>query len=746
MNNWKKVAALTCSVSLVITSLTGCAEIAKEADSPEELVVMEDVLEDLAGTDLIKHSSTAGKEETVYVMMDADGNHTSTIVSEWLKNPNGSGSLSDRSSLNNIHVVKGSASYTKKDDQLTWSTDGSDVYYQGESEAELPVTVKVSYELDGRKVRAEELDGASGHLKITFDYENNTATERVIHGERHTIYQPFTVASGMLFGNDKVENVEVSNGKIINSGDLTIAFGMAMPGLAESLGLDDLKDDDGEKLDIDIPTQVVVDADVTDFSLMMTLSLVSNNALEELGLDDFNSLDDLKEKMGELTDGMDDIIDGATQVDDGVGELSDGTGELADGTDDLTNGATDLSDGAHELLNGTYKIKSGANKVKTGTEQVDKGANDLKNGIDQLKAKTPELAQGVTALSQGADQLNAGMKQITENNDNLNNGAASLATGLSTLNTALSDPDAQAQLAALTAGSAQVKNGLAETSEGLTQIVAGYDPEGEDLAALITTLEAYADSLIATGDPQNIAMAGALKTFIDTYKGMYGNIESVQAGVGALNTGYAAVDAGITSATGSLQTTAGYIDQLSAGAADLQTGVSGYTAGVNQVAKGATQLQIGLSSLSSQLPVLVGGIDQLSEGAGQLTTGTGSLAKGAKDLANGSSDLADGALDLAEGAGKLSDGTQDLKDGVKRLADGVAKLWDGTGELKDGVIRFNDDGVSKIAELVNEDIEKYYDRLCAVRDYAKEYNSFAGCSEDTECSVQFIYKTEGIGE
>ena len=85
-----------------------------------------------------------------------------------------------------------------------------------------------------------------------------------------------------------------------------------------------------------------------------------------------------------------------------------------------------------------------------------------------------------------------------------------------------------------------------------------------------------------------------------------------------------------------------------------------------------------------------------------------------------------------------------LKDGVISLSDGVSKLLDGSADLKDGVIDFNDEGISKITDLVNNDIDKYYDRLVAVRDYAKEYTTFAGANDGIDSSVKFIFKTEPV--
>lgn len=765
--SWSKLVAAGCGMVLVLNTICGCgtenassedvltAQNAQQEQTDEygEIKNLQDTMDGFAESKLIRHSASAGKEETVYVMMDADGLPTDTVVSEWLKNPEGSQVLADASSLQDIKVVKGTAEFTQETDhQVTWKTDGSDVYYQGKSQEELPLTVTVSYALDGKTVTAKELEGATGHLTICFDYVNNTATTRMIAGEERTIYQPFLVASGLIFDNEKASNVEIDNGKVINSGDLTMAFGIAMPGLEESLGLNELEDENGEKLDIAIPRQVVVDADVTDFSLLMTVSVASNNALSELGLDDFESMDDLKEKIADLTGGMDDIIDGATRLNNGVADLSDGTGKLVDGSDDLSAGAYNLADGAEKLLNGTFKIGGGADQLQKGTKQVNQGANALKGGIDQLKAKTPELQSGVEQLAEGADALYEGLNAITANNDTLRNGAANLEGGVSALYGSLSSEESKTKLATLLAGSGAVKDGLNQTGEGLNNMVAGYNPEGEALSQTIAYLENYAASLNASGDAASQQSAMAIMGVVTAYRQLYGNVAAVSAGVNQLNdaqAGYPAVYEGMAQLLGeggTMQQLENSSKQLLAGATQLKNGVQSYTAGVDSVKGGAESLNGGLASLSGQLPALVNGITELSAGADSLSKGTGELEKGAKTLSDGTDDLSEGALELTEGAKKLSGGARDLKDGVRTLSDGVAELFEGSGELRDGVIRFNDEGIQKLAKIVNEDMDKYYERLCAVRDYAGEYQSFSGVKDGTECSVQFIYKTEGIGK
>ncbi len=573
MKKYKKIFALGCSVLIASTSLVGCAVAnASGTENSNEIEMIQGTLDEMEKVaDFVSHSDSAGKEETVYAILDGNGKLEKTIVSEWLKNPSGSNTLSDCSELSDIEVVKGNAEYSKEgtDDQILWTNDGSDIYYQGSSDKKLPVDVSISYELDGKEVSADELAGASGHLKITFHYKNNIYKKVTINGEKTTIYQPFVMVSGMILDNSKVQNITVDNGSAVNSGDNTVVLGIGMPGLKESLGLEEMSD-------ITIPDTVAIEADVTDFSLMMTLTIASNNALSQLGFDQIDSIDDLKADMDKLTQGMNDIIDGATQLDDGVEELA------------------------------------------------------------------------------------TGVNTIIKNNNALNTGTAQITDGLSSLNQALNNEENTQKITALLSGSEKFSQGLSQVSNGLSQIADGYDYNDGNLANLVTGLTQYAEGLAATGDPTNMAYAGYIQTMIETYKGLYDHVAAVQAGEAELDGAYKELHAGIKTTASSIQTVSQAVEQLSDGAKSVKEGVASYTAGVTQA------------------------------------------------------------------------------------SDGIKTLENGTASLKDGVIQFDEEGIQKLSNIINNDLETFYERIKTLQEYAKEYTSYAGCEEGTECSVKFIYKTDSI--
>ncbi len=263
---------------------------------------------------LTADSAAPEKEETVYVNMDASGNVEKITVSDWLKNNSQSAELSDSSSLSDIKNVKGDETFTQDGEKLTWQADGSDIYYQGTTDKELPVTVKLTYYLDGQEISPEDLAGKSGKVKIRIDYTNNQKETVKINGEDREIYTPFAMISGMILSQENFSNVKVTNGKVISDGSRNIVVGVALPGLSESIGFSDTKD----LKDIDIPEYVEVEADTTNFKLDMTATVATTGVLEDLGIEDLDDLKDLKDSLDELTENSLKLVDGSSDLADGT--------------------------------------------------------------------------------------------------------------------------------------------------------------------------------------------------------------------------------------------------------------------------------------------------------------------------------------------------------------------------------------------------------------------------------------------
>ena len=166
---------------------------------------------------------------------------------------------------------------------------------------------------------------------------------------------------------------------------------------------------------------------------------------------------------------------------------------------------------------------------------------------------------------------------------------------------------------------------------------------------------------------------------------------------------------------------------------------------------GADQLANGNAQLAAGIEKIYGGTVQLDQGLGKLKDGSTELRKGAdkltdnnKAIVDGAFKLYDGASKLNEGAGKLDDGAGELYEGVGKLYDGTGKLDDGVQELVDGVVKFDKEGIKKIYEAFDGDLSDFSDRLSAIEKAGENYSTFGGASDDTDSSVKFIIKTDGI--
>lgn len=705
----KRMLSLALAVGMTLTTLTGCGNStgASSSEGADGSATAADPVT-TAAEQLLKHSDTAGKEETVYVIADANGKANKVIVSEWLKNQKGSDTLKDQSNLKDVKNVKGDQDFTKgSGDELTWNAKGSDIYYQGTSDKQLPVDVTVTYKLNGKAVSAKELDGASGKLTMEFTYKNNTGKTKKVNGKNVTIYQPFLMVSGLLVDNDKMSNVEVTNGKVINSGDKTVVVGMALPGLEESLGLADLTDSDGKKIDIDVPQKVTIKADVSDFSLLTTVTMASNSALEELNLDDVDSVDDLKDSLKKLGDSSKELVDGTKKLEDGVGELNDKSGDLADGVDQVNQGAKDLDKGAKDLNNGAKDLDDGTNELATQVKDLPSSAQQLLDGAKSIKSALGNADSETQTIYTGAAAIEEGAQQMSDNLKNTN--------GKSIYEAA----------AGIQEGAAKVTSGADQLSDGLNTAAANLDESIKLLNAAVGQLE---DLQKTTEDTTTLQTYGAL------IKEIKGSIQYQQGVKQALTS---TLQSGITSIKGGATLIDTYAGKIADGSVKLVEGAAKLEAGAKAIQSGVDTMISGNNG--QNLNAMIAGLSMLSQQSGKLVAGT-------QKLADGSGKLLAGTDTLTEGTGKLASGTGELSDGTDKLISGIGELLDGSKDLAEGMAKFDEEGIQKLTSLTDSDLGDIVDRLEAVQDYAKEYKSYGGCPAGLECSTKFIYKTDSIGE
>lgn len=399
-SHWMKGAAVTAVVVLVTAGVGGILINdlhMEQVSAAEKEEATEEVLSEALGQQVVSHSAESGKEETVYVIAGSDGSTRSVIVSNQLKNAEGAQTLEDETTLTNIENVKGTQSYTEgSGNALTWQAGGSDIYYQGTTDAELPVGLRVTYYLDGEEISPENLAGKSGHVVIRFDYENRAVQTAVIGGEETDVYVPFAVLSGAVLPLEHFSNVSVSNGKVLSEGNNAIVVGFAFPGLSENLSISEETKEtlagngvDAEKLD-GSADYLEIEADAVNFELEMTLSMILPNLFSDIDLGADIDLSNVSEQLDTLEESM-------TLLSDSSRQLVEGSSELAAGAEELADGAAGAKEGAYALAAGTQQLTDGSKAVAGGISQL---ADTLTDMMTQLKPAHDGYAQFEQAVGQ----------------------------------------------------------------------------------------------------------------------------------------------------------------------------------------------------------------------------------------------------------------------------------------------------------------------------------------------------------
>lgn len=702
----------------------------KDKDTQELKETAENVLADHT-TDF--EDTGFSKEESVYVKADASGNVRKTTVSEWLKNPE-KGTVSDTSELKDIKNVKGDETFeTGSNNNVSWKSEGNDIYYQGTIDKELPVDVKVSYKLDGKSISPKDLKGKSGKVEIQFSYDNKSKQTVNVNGEDVEMYTPFTMVSAMMLSSDEYSNVSVENGKLISDGDKKIVVGVAFPGLANDLNLKDLD------MDIDIPETVTITADVKDATVGTSITMASADLMNEFGLDDIDSFDDLQDSIDDLEDATNQLVDGSKEAADGSKELADGVGTLNDGAGTLASGAGTLADGVNTLNEKSGTLVRGVNTLASGVGTYTAGVASIAKNSQLISDNMQSLQGGVNKLEeQIAAQATQGLGEIKTNINNAK-------TGVDQINSAITT--------SLGEGKPGVQGILSNASQALTGADVTIDQNDVNVTVNSVSLKnsESVNKIIedsALSDDEKNALKNAINSAItkDNMNIEY-KVELNENGNSKLNS----AQQKIATANGLVTTANGALSQLSDSMNTISGGLSALAGenGIGQleaafakngsVDQGFAQLGQGVSELAVGTQALADGAAELNKNSAPLMAGVTSLKDGGSQLASGVSQLASGANQVADGAGTLAGGTQTLLDGANTLADGNQTLADGMQEYKE-------EAIDKLTDLFNGDISGVTDRIDAMTNLAKEYKSFAGISDGVSGTTKFIIETEGIDD
>lgn len=742
--------------------------------------------------------ATVEKKETSYLILNADGSVQEQITSDWLHSDDGFDSVTDESDLSDIQNLKSDVMPEQSGNTLKWTTDETDIYYQGKNSAQAPVGVSIEYTLDGKAVTADELKGQSGHLVATVKLTNNTGEEVTVNGKKRTVYTPFFTVAAAVLPSENFKNITTEHGLVESDSKTQVACYLAMPGMKEAVS--DLLPDSFDKLDDLMLDTLTLEADVTDCTVP-TFLFAAAPSLSDLDLDEVS--DELGDTMDELTDAIDQLKEGSGALDDAVGTLVESLDTFASSYSQFDAGVDSALNGTQTLANGTENLLENAQLLATKTGELSLGAIQLQNSTAQLAGvMNQQLVPGLveasekkTALEDKMTELSGKLETVeipdmTALKAQLGAGAEQVFDG------AASGAAKAASEAAASNAAAVASQKTAEEIKGNVQAASSSEDVVNAAKALATQLyqsgystgyqtsQAYVDSVKAVLDNGDLGFTAEQKEAIlatlpqaeqpststpsaevisngtAQVSGMVEKIASdidpdaIASAVGPKVAEQVApiVTEKVTSSDDLAAAKQSAVQQVAAAIPDINTDeLKSLMGEFKDLSSQAGEMMDSVDTLTGALynaenpadtNTVVGAANAISDGAAKLGSGASQLATGTSAFATGVGTLDAGTNQLLSGMETLSSSSKTVSNAIGQFQTGGAELKDGTSELSDGMTEFSDtinDKLDGLSEITDPD-----STLARVIDIMKDRaDSFKGSgrADGTDMTVSYVMRT-----
>ena len=742
--------------------------------------------------------ATVEKKETSYLILNADGSVQEQITSDWLHSDDGFDAVTDESDLSDIQNLKSDVMPEQSGNTLKWTTDETDIYYQGKNSAQAPVGVSIEYTLDGKAVTADELKGQSGHLVATVKLTNNTGEEVTVNGKKRTVYTPFFTVAAAVLPSENFKNITTEHGLVESDSKTQVACYLAMPGMKEAVS--DLLPDSFDKLDDLMLDTLTLEADVTDCTVPTFLFAAAPN-LSDLDLDGVS--DELGDTMNELTDAIDQLKDGSGALDDAVGTLVESLDTFASSYSQFDAGVDSALNGTQTLANGTENLLENAQLLATKTGELSLGAIQLQNSTAQLAGvmnqqlvpglieaseKKTALEDKMTELSGKLEtveipdmtalkaQLGAGAEQVF---DGAASGAAKAASEAAASNaaTVASQKTAEAIKGNVQAASSSedVTNAAVALTTQLYQ--SGYSAGYQTSQAYVDAVKAVLDNGdLGFEDEQKKAILNALaqaeqaststpsaEVISNGTAQVSGLVEKIASDIDPNAIASAVgpkvaeqvapiVTEEVTSSDDLAAAKQSAVQQVAAAIPDINTDeLKSLMGEFKDLSSQAGEMMDSVDTLTGALynaenpadtNTVVGAANAISDGAAKLGSGASQLATGTSAFATGVGTLDAGTNQLLSGMETLSSSSKTVSNAIGQFQTGGAELKDGTSELSDGMTEFSDtinDKLDGLSEITDPD-----STLARVIDIMKDRaDSFKGSgrADGTDMTVSYVMRT-----
>ena len=739
--------------------------------------------------------ATVEKKETSYLILNADGSVQEQVTSDWLHSDDGFDAVTDESDLSDIQNLKSDVMPEQSGNTLKWTTDETDIYYQGKNSAQAPVGVSIEYTLDGKTVTADELKGQSGHLVATVKLTNNTGEEVTVNGKKRTVYTPFFTVAAAVLPSENFKNITTEHGLVESDSKTQVACYLAMPGMKEAVS--DLLPDSFDKLDDLMLDTLTLEADVTDCTVPTFLFAAAPN-LSDLDLDEAS--DELGDTMNELTDAIDQLKDGSGALDDAVGTLVESLDTFASSYSQFDAGVDSALNGTQTLANGTENLLENAQLLATKTGELSLGAIQLQNSTAQLAGvMNQQLVPGLvdasekkTALEDKMTELSGKLETVeipdmTALKAQLGAGAAQVFDGAAS-GAAKAASEAAASNAATVASQKTAEEIKGNVQAAADDAAVGADQVADQAAALSTDVfqggyktaleELLSDPNFLTEDQKNAILAkidvpaspsseitdtvtaklsDAATVAVKTAMGQVVNdidSDTIASTVGpkVAEQVAPAVTEKVTTSEELASAKQSAVQQVAAAIPDINTDeLKSLMGEFKDLSSQAGEMMDSVDTLTGALynaenpadtNTVVGAANAISDGAAKLGSGASQLATGTSAFATGVGTLDAGTNQLLSGMETLSSSSKTVSNAIGQFQTGGAELKDGTSELSDGMTEFSgtiNDKLDGLSEITDPD-----STLARVIDIMKDRaDSFKGSgrADGTDMTVSYVMRT-----
>ena len=472
MNGSRKICGTVISILASILVLSGqiYAEETEESSTAQTASPEAEILE---------------KEETVYVLANPSGNTNKIIVSDWVKNAAREGTIDDETILSEIENLKGEETWEETDEGgIRWDADGNDIFYQGITDQELPVTMSVTCLLDGKEIAPEEMAGKSGEFTLRYQFENHAEKEVEIDGVKSTLHVPFMAVAVFMPDENIIKDLKVTNGRLVSDGDHTIVIGAAFPGIASDLETPAYAQLTG-LIKTQVPDYIEITGQAEDFSWNTGYTLITNELLSSSEADLASLIDELFGKLNALKGGVSQIAEGISSIEEGANELKDGAKSLSEGLEKLTDQQQTIRDGADQIFANTLETvqeqleqagiktetltkENYAGILETMTNEADEKDREILTAVQEKLESVRVFSESLTTYTDAVAEAKEGADSLKKGADTLKDSAWKLSLGSGVLKAAIPDLSGVPEALKETAALGEAYNNFAGLAEGMS--------------------------------------------------------------------------------------------------------------------------------------------------------------------------------------------------------------------------------------------------------------------------------------